>query len=235
MTFGKIPIRTHVIMTGEDIVEIVRRYTKEIAEPGDLIAVAESVVAICQRRAFLPEEIQPSWLAKFLCRFPAPKGSLSSPYSMQLAIQEVGAWRIMLGAVAAGLGRIFRRTGDFYRVTGPQVAWIDDVAGTMPPYDRHIVMGPKDPDKVAAQIKDATGVDAVIVDANDLKRADILGASAGVNRRYVSKLLEDNPFGNYDQQTPIVVVKDFLKDPNCIAKKAGQSGNSLNYSSRIKT
>jgi hypothetical protein len=204
---GKIPIRTHIITEKDDMVAVVKKYTGEIAEPGDIIAVAESVVAITQGRAILPDTVKPGLLARFLCLFPGKDGSLATPQAMQLAIREVGSFRILLGSIAAAFGRIIGRKGDFYRVAGRQLAQIDDVAGTMWPFERHIILGPKDPHKVVKEIKDVTGAEAVITDVNDIKKVDILAASGGVDQKSLINDLEDNPFGNDDQQTPIVVLK----------------------------
>ena len=46
-----------------------------------------------------------------------------------------------------------------------------------------------------------------VVDANDLQKAKVLGASGGVNRTAVERALLDNPHGNGDEQTPVVVLK----------------------------
>ncbi|WP_035172535.1 coenzyme F420-0:L-glutamate ligase [Caldanaerobius polysaccharolyticus] len=204
-----IPIRTHIITEKDDIVEVVHKYTCNIAEKGDLIAVSESVVAITQGRAYLPENVKAGLLARFLCRFPKRHGSLTSPAAFQLAINDVGKVRILLGSLAGGIGRLLGVKGWFFVIAGKQVAMIDDVAGTMPPYHRHIVLGPKDADKVCQRIKDKTGIDAVIVDANDLGCVDVVGASPGVLRKEVEKLLKSNPSGNYEQQTPIVIIKNY--------------------------
>lgn len=207
MILGKIPIRTHIITEKDDMAAVVQKYTGKIAERGDIIAVAESVVAITQGRAILPDTVEPGFLAKLLCLFPGKDGSLATPKAMQLAIQEVGRPRIILGAAAALIGRIIRRKGDFYRVAGRQLAQIDDVAGTMWPFEKHIILGPKNPDKVVKRIKDVTGLEAVITDVNDIRKVDILAASEGVDQESLIKDLEDNPFGNDDQQTPIVILK----------------------------
>lgn len=207
----KIPLRTHLITEKDDIIDVVERYARRVAEPGDLIAVAESVVAITQGRFFRPEEVKAGPLARFLCRFTKRHGSLTSPASMQLAIREVGSWRILLAAAAGAVGRALRHPGFFYRVAGLPVALIDDVAGTMPPYHAHIVLGPRDADKVAQEIADRLGVDTVIVDANDLGKVDVVGASRGVPRRLIPALLADNPSGNYEQQTPLTVIKDYRR------------------------
>ncbi|MCL6638802.1 MAG: coenzyme F420-0:L-glutamate ligase [Firmicutes bacterium] len=206
MILGRIPVRTHIITEKDDIVDVVKRYAGEVASRGDIIAVAESVVAITQGRAILPETVQPGLLARFLSRFPGKDGSLATPPAMQLAIRESGTPRILLGVAAAGLGRLIGRRGDFFRVAGRHLAQIDDVAGTMWPFERHIILGPKDPQKVVERIKQATGAEAVVTDVNDIGKVDILAATGGVNRKELSAYLKDNPFGNDDQQTPIVVL-----------------------------
>lgn len=204
-----IPIRTHIITEKDDIVEVVHKYTHNIAEKGDLIVISESVVAITQGRAYLPQSVKPGIMAKFLCRFPKRYGSLTSPAAFQLAIDDVGKMRILLGSLAGGIGRLLGTKGWFFKVAGKQVAMIDDVAGTMPPYHRHIILGPKDARKVCQLIKEKTGIDAVIVDANDLGCVDIVGASENINEKDLKKLLMNNPSGNYEQQTPIVIVKNY--------------------------
>ncbi|MEG3071503.1 MAG: coenzyme F420-0:L-glutamate ligase [Candidatus Syntrophopropionicum ammoniitolerans] len=90
MIKARIPIRTHVITEHDDIVKVVKKYTGDIAEPGDIISVAESVVAIAQGRAILPGIVKVGFLARFLCRFPGKDGSLATPQAMQLAIVEAG-------------------------------------------------------------------------------------------------------------------------------------------------
>ena len=206
MIAGRLPIRTHIITEKDDIVDVVKKYTGMVASPGDIVAVAESVVAISQGRAILPDSVKPSMLARILCHFPGKEGSLAAPPSIQVAMEEVGTARFLLGVAAAGLGRLVGRRGDFYRVAGRQLAQIDDFAGTMWPFDRHIVLGPKDTQKVVERIKQATGVDAVITDINDIGKVDILAATDGVDAEGLVSYLKDNPHGNDDQQTPIVVL-----------------------------
>lgn len=206
MIAGRLPIRTHIITEKDDIADVVKKYTGKIASPGDIIAVAESVVAISQGRAIMPDTVKPGILAKILCHFPGKEGSLAAPPSIQVAMEEVGTARFLLGVAAAGLGRLVGRRGDFYRVAGRQLAQIDDFAGTMWPFDRHIVLGPKDTQKVVDRIKEYTGVDAVITDINDIGKVDILAATDGVNGEALISFLKDNPHGNDDQQTPIVVL-----------------------------
>jgi hypothetical protein len=53
----------------------------------------------------------------------------------------------------------------------------------------------------------ACGAHVAIVDANDLKKVEILGASPGIVLDAVAACLRENPHGNSDQQTPLVVLK----------------------------
>lgn len=209
-----VPIRTHVIGAEDDIVELARQYTEGVAAPGDIIALAESVVAITQHRAVLPQDVRPGLLARFLCRFPGKHGSLATPPAMQLAIREVGTARILLGCAAAAAGRLAGKKGLFYRVAGQELAFIDDVAGTMWPYEKHIILGPRKPDQIVDRIRRATSADAVIADVNDIKCVDILAASSPESSRIARESLTDNPFGNDDQQTPIVVIKVMPEIPD---------------------
>lgn len=202
-----IPIRTHLIGEDEDLVEVVKKYVSGIAKPGDVVAVAESVVSITQGRAVLPESVRPGVLARILCKLPGKDGSLATPPAMQLAIDEVGLHRVMLGVMAAGVGRLIGRRGDFFRVAGRSLAQIDDIAGTLPPYDKHVILGPSSPEKVAQHIKDSVGVDIAIVDVNDLGCVDILGMTDCTALDWVSQALARNPLGNDDQQTPIVILR----------------------------
>ena len=88
----------------------------------------------------------------------------------------------------------------------------DDVTGTMPPYDKHIVYGPHNPSKVAEEITSGTGAfGAAVADVNDLKRSCVLGVSKGVNADEVAQILIDNPFGNGSQKTPVVVIKNYRR------------------------
>jgi len=50
------------------------------------------------------------------------------------------------------------------------------------------------------------GVQVAIVDANDLG-VNILGASAGVDKKLVAQIIKDNPLGQTDEQTPIGIIR----------------------------
>ena len=57
--YDRIPVRTHVIVRGEDIAKVVDDYTKDIRLPRDIIVVSEKATAASQGRAIPIESIRP--------------------------------------------------------------------------------------------------------------------------------------------------------------------------------
>jgi F420-0:Gamma-glutamyl ligase len=202
-----IPVRTRLVRSGDDIVQVVADAVTGIARAGDVIAIAETAVAIAQGRVIAAETIRPSRLAYALSRRAGALATVNQPESLQLVIDQVGVRKVLYAGAAHMLGRLLGRRGVFYEILGDAIATIDGYTGTMPPYERAIVLGPEKPDEVSQAITDRTGVHAAIVDANDLGIAKVLGASRGVSRFVVEQALVRNPQGNGDEQTPIVVLK----------------------------
>ena len=202
-----LPVRTSLVRPGDDLVAIVTRAIRGIARPGDVVAVSESPVAIAQGELVAAEYVRPSKLAFAISRRADPMATISQPESIQLVIDRVGRWKVIYATLLALVARPFGRRGAFYRVLGEAVAAFDGYTGTMPPYERAIVFAPSDPDGFARSLYDRTGVACAVVDANDLGKAKVLGCSSGVCRESVEAALLDNPHGNSDEQTPIVVLK----------------------------
>ena len=153
------------------------------------------------------EMITPEGMAKQLSKFVGKIGPLHSPAGMQGAILEAGRTKVLLGAAAGAAGKLVGKRGWFYRVAGPGAAMIDDVAAALPPHDHHLLFGPGRPDKLSEDLSAALGCHVCVVDANNLTGALVVGASAGVDRKWVEKVLSDNPAGNEDEQTPIVLIR----------------------------
>ena len=205
-----LPVPTRILTDKDDIIDCVEKYTRGKIGADDVISVAESVVAITQGRIVRPEDLKISRVAQFCCRFIPDYGSLASPHGMQSLMNVVGKWRVAAALFAGFLGKIVGKSGLFYKWGGEQTALIDDVTGTMPPFDKHIVYGPRDPEDVVARLKERLGCfGAVIADVNDLKRSRIVGVTDGTKGDLVAKLLIDNPFGNASQKTPICIIKNF--------------------------
>ena len=204
---GVHPVKTHLLGPGEDVVEIINRYVKPDSEPGDLVAIAESPLAIMQKRLAYAEGMRLSWLSRQLSWVFGMDSSMSSVYSVEMALREVGAPRFLLATAVGILGKALGRSGDFYRLAGRKVAVIDDCTGTIPPYDKYVVLAPGEPQKVTEEIKAKTGLEATVIDANDLGKVDILGSSSPQLNPIIEKALGNNPQGNANQQTPLILIR----------------------------
>ena len=211
VSYLRIPVKTHVVMREDNLFEVLDKYTKDVRQPGDIIFVSEKVVAITQGRAFPISEIKPGWFARFLVKFvyKSPYGiGLGSPYTMQLAVEDVGVPRLLLGCAAALVTKPFGIRGVFYKVCGPRAYAIDGPCDcTIPPYNRYAKMAPKNPDKVARKLKEKLGNEVIVLDANDLN-VDILGKSSkDLDVKFLKALFKDNPLGQNSQQTPVAIVR----------------------------
>lgn len=203
----RIPVRTPMISSRTGLLEVIDPATREARRSGDVLAVAESAAAAGQGRLVPLELILPGRLARFLSRFVGAIGPLHSAEGMEGAIMEAGRPRIMVAAVIGGLTRPLGRSGWFYRIAGPRTAMIDDVAACMPPHDHHVIFGPLDPERLAGELARALGCEVGVVDANHRTGAWVVGASPGTDARWLAQALRDNPAGNEDEQTPVVIVR----------------------------
>lgn len=202
-----IPVRTPLVRPGDDLVAIVARAVRGIARSGDVVAVSESAVAIAQGELVAAEYVRPSKLAFAISRRADPMATISQPESIQLVIDRAGWWKVVYATLLQLAARCCGRRGAFYHVMGEAIAAFDGYTGTMPPFERAIVFAPRDPDGFARSLCERIGVASAVVDANDLGKAKVLGASNRVSRESVEAALLDNPHGNSDEQTPVVVLK----------------------------
>jgi asparagine synthase (glutamine-hydrolysing) len=209
--YARAPLRTKLFVAGDSLEAGVKEALADVTlEPTDVVAVSEKAVAICQGRSFPVGEVEARPLARFLSRFVSRTASgigLGIPETMELAIREVGAPRILAATASSAVTRPFGVKGVFYKVAGPAVGAIDGpTRGTIPPYDGHAKMAPDDPSGVARDLARALGVGVAIVDVNDIG-ANVLGASDGVDADVVVSLFRDNPLGQGAQQTPIALLR----------------------------
>jgi hypothetical protein len=211
VVYARHPVRTHLVTADDDAAAVTARYVGTPDASVRLVAVSERMVAITQGRSYPIKDIRPGRLARLLERFVTRPGygiGLGSAETMELAIREVGAPRILLAAAASAVTKPFGVHGVFYRVAGPQAKAIDGPTSyTIPPYNQAATLGPKDPDGAARTIAAAVGAPVAIIDANDAGCA-VLGASPGVDRRFVERLFADNPLGQAREQTPICLVRE---------------------------
>ncbi len=205
-----IPLKTALLVPGDDIVGVAQEALDTAglqAQPSDILVICESPLAITQGRIIDIDDVHPGVPARVLCRLFDFDSSLCNPYAFQVAIDLAGLPRIVLALLAAMPGRVLGRHGDFYRIAGRQVTWIDDIPGNLPPYTQDIVLGPDDPRGVACKVAEALGCGAAVVDANDLGRVEICGASPFIDHDVLVEAMRPNPQGNADERTPLVLVR----------------------------
>lgn len=208
--YARFPVRTHLVTGDDDAAEVVHRYAAPLDADVALLAVSERMVAITQGRSYPMSSIRPGRLARFLVRFVTRPGygiGLGTAETMQLAIDEIGAPRILLAAAVSGLTKPLGIHGLFYRIAGRQAAAIDGpTAYTIAPYNQAATLGPRDPAGAARRIAAAIGAPVAVIDANDAG-CNVLGVSHGLDRRWVARLFADNPLGQAAEQTPVCVVR----------------------------
>jgi hypothetical protein len=207
----RIPVKTHVLLETDPMVETVKRYALAAAQTGDIITIAESPVAVMQGRAIPISRIKVGFWAGMLWPFvkKVPYGiGLRSPWSMQCAIDEVGAPRIIRAAIAGAWGKLRGRSGDFYKVAGKQAAMIDaaHTSGVKEFYEC-VIKGPKDPDGTAQMLSRELGFPVAIVDANDIFGCAVVGVPEGLDVRLVQEAMRDNPAGQGNELTPIIILR----------------------------
>jgi len=182
--------------------------------------ISEKIVAITQGRSYFIWDIKVSRPARVLSRYvtrtPAGIG-LGSPFTMQLAIEEVGLPRVLYASAGGAVGKVLGRKGLFYELVGNDIRAIDGPTEySVYPANVSAKLAPKDPDQVAARLSAAirarvpeayrsTFGGTVVMDANDIGR-NVLGMDApGPKERYEA-MFADNPLGQGSEQTPMAVV-----------------------------
>lgn len=209
--YRRIPIKTRILSDQDNMIDLMNEYVKPLYQAGDIVTLSESPVAITQGRAIPVSELKIGLLAKFLWKFVAkvPYGvGLRAPESMQCAIDETGGIRIILAAAVGAVTKLFGIKGMFYRVAGMQAALIDAATTSpIPPYDKCVIKGPKNPQKVTAEILEATGIDTVIMDINDIGGSWAIGASPKIDKKLVEKIMKDNPQGQGAELTPFCIIR----------------------------
>ncbi|MEK7071053.1 MAG: asparagine synthase-related protein, partial [Patescibacteria group bacterium] len=202
-TYQRNLIKTDVFQKNDDFVTKITNYvlsSKFNVSQEWFVVVSEKIIAIAQGRSYFIWDIKPGVWAKFLQKFVTrtPYGiGLGSPWTMQLAIQEVGLPRIMTAALISAITKPFGIKGVFYRIAGWQAAAIDGPTEySLYPSNVSAKLAPKNPDLVARQIKERIEDElknnkrsmfyvpgfrgVVVLDANDLGR-NVLGNSTNID------------------------------------------------------
>jgi hypothetical protein len=205
--FAVLPLGTHLLGVLDDPQQVLQHYAGALLQPGDMLTIGETPLAVMQGRYHHPRTVRPSALARLLCRAFHPTSSLATACGLQSLIDLVGPARVLLAWLVGTALKLVGLKGWFYRLAGDQARLIDDVTGTTPPYDQTIVLGPLEPAALCQQLAAALGVGVAVVDVNDLGRVKVLAASRGCDQELLQRALRSNPAGNANERTPLVLVR----------------------------
>ncbi|MFA5942508.1 MAG: coenzyme F420-0:L-glutamate ligase [Candidatus Paceibacterota bacterium] len=212
----RLPIKTRLIESGDDLLALLEEYAAPHLAPGDMLFVSEKVVCVAQSRIIRSDEVVTSRLARFLAK--RVKNHVGTPQfrglghgtapAMQLLIEEAGYLRTLFAAAVAALTRPLGIKGAFYYLVGKQAKSIDcPMSWTIEPYQEYAKKAPADPNGVARQIKERFGVEAVIIDAN-YRGAFSLGKSTrAISEKFIQELFIDNPAGQDSEMTPFLIIR----------------------------
>lgn len=208
-----VKIRTHFVTSLDNLDNIISRYVLPVVKEGDIIILCEKIVSIIQNRVVYKKDVKLGFAAKFLSKFATktPTGfSVGNPYKMQVAINLAGLPRILIASFLGILAKIFGIRGIFYRVAGHGISRIDGFYGeAFKEYNEIGILGCKDANKVCNELKNKFGFSFVIADANDIGQ-NIVGISSELKgkEKTILSVLKNNPAGQSNQQTPIIILKN---------------------------
>ena len=209
--YHALAIKTDLLGCFDNPVNTVIEYCKEIAEKNDILTIGESPLAIMQSRYISPQNLEYSLFSKALCYFFHPTSSLATACGMQLLINKIGITRITFALIVGFLFKLVGIKGMFYRLTGSESSLIDDISGTVIPYDKSIVMGPLNADLFCKEVSKYLNIDVAVVDVNDLGGVKVLASSNKKVNKILKRNLISNPAGNGDEKTPIVLIREKSK------------------------
>jgi F420-0:gamma-glutamyl ligase-like protein len=215
--YERLPIKTHVVLPGEPLDPVIEKYALGELRDGDWLFMTEKMVAGSQGRAYPVAEVHARplavWLAKRVVRTPWGIG-LGIPETMEMAIREVGTVRILFAAAVSVVSKkLFRRSGDFYRIAGPKARGIDGPGyPTIPPYDEMVVLTAAKPRQTSEHVRDVIAshgirAEVLLVDINDIG-GNVLGSTlTKADQELVRRILKDNPIGQGHESTPLGIIR----------------------------
>ena len=206
--YKAIAVKTDLLGTFDNPIETVMHYCKGVTKKNDILTIGETPLAIMQGRYIAPENLEYSIFSKILCYFFHPTSSLATACGMQLLIDKIGVTRITLSLILGFLFKCIGIKGIFYRLTGFESSLIDDISGTVVPYDKSIVMGPIKTKLFCDKLSKQLEVEVAVVDVNDLGGVKILASSNKSVNNILKEILKVNPAGNSDEKTPIVIIRN---------------------------
>ena len=206
--YKAIAVKTDLLGSFDNPIETVMDYCKNVTREKDILTIGETPLAIMQGRYVAPQNLEYNIFSKILCYFFHPTSSLATACGMQLLIDKIGVMRITFSLILGFLFKCIGIKGIFYRLTGFESSLIDDISGTVVPYDKSIVMGPINTKLFCDKLSKQLEVEVAVVDVNDLGGVKILASSNNSINNILKEILKVNPAGNSDEKTPIVLIRN---------------------------
>ena len=206
--YKAIAVKTDLLGSFDNPIETVMDYCKNVTREKDILTIGETPLAIMQGRYVAPQNLEYNIFSKILCYFFHPTSSLATACGMQLLIDKIGVTRITFSLILGFLFKCIGIKGVFYRLTGFESSLIDDISGTVVPYDKSIVMGPINTKLFCDKLSKQLEVEVAVVDVNDLGGVKILASSNNSINNILKEILKVNPAGNSDEKTPIVLIRN---------------------------
>ena len=216
--FERFAIKTHFIKQGESYLDIINKYVAPIYEEGDVLSISEKIISMCQNNTVNKSDIKLGFWAKFLSKFASSNNrgiAMDEPYKLQLAINLAGLPRILFASFCSAVTKLFGIKGVFYKIAGHEIDGIDGfyMNSSFDLYHDLALLNPKNPSKVCDEISDAFKINSMIVDANDFE-VNILGKNYNlktISDEFLKLLIKDNPAGQSDELTPLILIKNVAK------------------------
>ena len=211
--YDRFAIQTHFVEVGEDQAELVRRYVLPLYQPGDVLAFGAKVMAMCTGNVRTKEQEKPGFWARLL----SPHASetvagigMHDPYKLQLAIDMVGAPKVVFASIASALTKPFGKKGVFYKIVGPGVAGIDGFyyRSSFERYHDLALINNTNARELCDDLEKKTGVPVVLMDANDIDQNQLgKGTSFHLTDDQIQDAMKDNPSGQGGELTPFILIR----------------------------
>ena len=211
--YDRFAIQTHFVEVGEDQAELVRKYVLPLYQPGDVLAFGAKVMAMCTGNVRTKEQEKPGFWARLLSPHASETTAgigMHDPYKLQLAIDMVGAPKVVFASIASAVTKLFGVKGVFYKIVGPGVAGIDGFyyRSSFERYHDLALINNTNAQELCDALKKETGVPTVLMDANDIDRNQLGKCSDfPLTDEEIQEALADNPSGQSDELTPLILIR----------------------------
>lgn len=211
--YNRYAIKTHFVQTGEDYIELYRKYVLPVYEEGDIVSTSEKIIALCQQRIVKRENMKVGFFANFLSKFashPTTGIGVGEAIKMQFAIDTVGLPKVIWASLASAVTKLFGKRGVFYEIVGQEVSGLDGFYDHVWTEYRDIgILLPENPTAVCNEVKQKLGISTMIVDANDFGQ-ELLGRSDDIalTDEQLCALIKDNPAGQGKELTPFILIRE---------------------------